>query len=374
MLRYLTAGESHGRSLVTIVEGMPSGLKLDEDLINKDLARRQKGYGRSARMKIERDEVEIISGVKAGMSLGSPITLIVHNKDFSIERLPVVTLPRPGHADLAGMMKYDFKDARCVLERASARETTARVAAGGLSKLLLNEFNIEIISHVTGIGCAQSSGKGLSFSEIKNRAQRSPVSCADKKSEAGMINAIDEAKRKGDTLGGVFEVIIKGAPAGLGSYVEYDLRLDGLLAQAVMSIQAVKGVEIGNGIRMSGAFGSQFHDEIFYSKNKGFFRKRNNAGGLEGGITNGEMVVVHGYMKPIATLSSALRSVETRTKKASIASVERHDICAVPACAVVAEAACAFEIAKAMREKFGGDSLREMKRNYVGYLNQIDKL
>lgn len=373
MLRYLTAGESHGRSLIAIVDGMPSGLKVDEDIINKDLSRRQKGYGRGARMKIERDEVEVLSGVKGGVSLGSPIAMIIHNKDFAIERLPLVTMPRPGHADLSGMMKYDFKDARCVLERASARETTARVAVGGLSRILLNEFGVEIISHVVGIGHVQSEA-GLSFSEIKSRASNSLVSCADKKSELKMVREIDEAKRRGDTLGGVFEIIIKGVPVGLGSYVQYDLKLDGLLAQAVMSIQAVKGVEIGNGIRLSSSFGSEFHDEIFYSKNKGFFRKRNNAGGLEGGVTNGEPVVVRGYMKPIATLSRPLRSVEMRTKKASIASVERHDICAVPACAVVAEACCAFEIAKAMRDKFGGDSLKEMKRNYVGYLNQIDKL
>jgi len=340
MLRFLTAGESHGEALTGILEGMPSGLKIDVSDINKDLKRRQEGHGRGSRMQIESDRVKIVSGLMKGETIGSPIAILIENKDFSIDKLPAVKNPRPGHADMAGILKYGFEDARCVLERASARETAVRVGIGAICKILLAEFNIKILSRVMMIG-------GV-------------------KSEKLMKEKIGEAIKSKDTLGGIFEVIVKGAPAGLGSYAHWDRRLDAAIGQAIMSIPAVKAVEIGNAIECSARPGSEVHDEIFYSKEKGVYRKTNNAGGVEGGMSNGEDIIVAGYMKPISTLMNGLNTIDIDTKKQVKASTERSDVCAVSSAGVVGEAVLAFVIAKAFLEKFGMDSVAEIKRNYKG--------
>jgi len=342
MLRFLTAGESHGEALVSILEGMPSGLKIDAGDINKDLKRRQEGYGRGARMQIESDQVKILSGLMKGETIGSPIAILIENKDFSMAELPAVKNPRPGHADMTGILKYGFKDARCVLERASARETAARVSIGAICKILLAEFNIDIFSRVLMIG-------GV-------------------KSEKLMKEKINEAAKSKNTLGGIFEVIIKGVPPGLGSYVHWDRRLDAAIGRALMSIPAVKAVEIGNAVECSAKPGSEVHDEIFYSKEKGIYRKANNAGGVEGGISNGEDIITRGYMKPISTLMSGLNTIDIDTKKQVKASTERSDVCAVSAAGVAGEAALAFVIAGAFLEKFGGDTIAEVARNYKGYI------
>ncbi len=342
MLRFLSAGESHGEALVGILEGMPAGLKIDVSDINKDLKRRQEGYGRGKRMQIEHDYAKILSGLMKGATIGSPIAMLIENKDFSIDKLPAVKNPRPGHADLAGILKYGFKDARCVLERASARETAVRVGIGAICKILLAELDIKILSRVLMIGGA--------------------------KSEKSMKEKIDEARKSKDTLGGIFEVIAKGVPAGLGSCAHYDRRLDASLAEAIMSMPAIKAVEIGNAIECAGKQGSKVHDEIFYSKEKNIYRKTNNAGGIEGGMSNGEDIIVRGYMKPISTLMDGLNTIDIDTKKQVKASTERSDVCAVPAAGVVGEAVLAFVIAKVFLEKFGGDSVAEVKRNYKGYI------
>jgi chorismate synthase len=330
-----------------------------------------KGFGRGRRMSIERDAVEILSGLRHSHTIGSPIAIRINNIDASIERLSAVLEPRPGHADLAGSLKYDHKDARNVLERASARDTASRVALGAVAKELLKEFNIELISHVVMIGGIEASLAGLSFSRIAKASQTSPVRCADPDASVLMCREIEEAAGSGDTLGGIFEVIAKGVPVGMGSYSQSDRRLDAVLAKAVMSIPAVKGVSFGMGFEAAFKKGSAVHDEIFYDRKGGFYRKTNNAGGIEGGVSNGEDIVMRAVMKPIATLKKALQSVNMRTKKASSAAVERSDTCAVPACGVVAECACALEIANAFLEKFGGDSLREIRRNYEGYMRQV---
>lgn len=371
MLRYLTAGESHGRCLVAILEGMPAGLEVDEDRINLDLRRRQIAFGRGPRMAIEYDTVQILSGLRKGMTIGSPISLMIENRDASINSLPVITRPRPGHADLAGAIKYDRTDIRDVLERASARETAIRCCVGGVCKILLDEFDVEILSHVVELGGIKADIKGLSLEEIKKRILKSPLNCADKKAEKAMLKKIEAAAREGDTLGGVCEIIARGVPVGLGSYVHSDRRLDARIAGAMMSIQAIKGVEIGLGFRAAALLGSQVHDEIVYERKKGFSRKTNNAGGIEGGITNGQPIVVRIAMKPIATLGKPLTCVDIKTKNKIKAQVERHDICAVAAAGIVGEAALAFELANAMTEKFGGDSLSEMRRNYAGYMKQV---
>ncbi len=371
MLRILTAGESHGKALVAILEGFPAGIKILDDDIDKELARRQIGYGRGNRMKIEKDEVEIISGVRKNISLGSPITLLIQNRDYRLDDISTLSKPRPGHADLAGAIKYGQHDIRNILERASARETSARVAIGALGKILLKEFNIEIISHVVSILDAQAKTNNLSFNKIKEWSNKSVLRCADARAEKLMIKKINQARESGDTVGGVFEILVDGLVPGLGSYVHYDRRLDASLALALMSVPAIKAVEIGTGIESAYKFGSKVHDAIYYKKGTGFFRKTNNAGGLEGGVTNGEILVLRGYMKPIATLSNPLSSVDIVSKKSYQASIERHDYCAVPAAGVVGEAMAAIELAKAMSEKFGGDSLKEMLRNYHGYLKQI---
>jgi len=382
MLRYLTAGESHGKCLTVILEGMIAGLELSQDELNQELARRQSGFGRGERMRIEVDQVEVTSGVRHGKTLGSPITLVISNKDWENwekvmavwsrgKQEEAVTRPRPGHADLAGAIKYDQSDIRNVLERASARETASKVAVGAVAKSLLREFGIKVISHVIQIGPVIARTEDLSIEDILREKEGSPVSCAAGRATKLMISEIERAGKAGDTLGGVFEMIATGAPVGLGSFVHWDRKLDARLAGALMSIQAIKGVEIGLGFEASRLPGSKVHDEIFYSPSSGFFRTTNRAGGLEGGVTNGEPLIIRAAMKPISTLIKPLKSVDLITKKPSLATVERSDVCAVPAAAVVGEAAVAFELASAMIEKFGGDSLREMKRNYQSYMAYV---
>ncbi len=384
MLRYLTAGESHGQGLIGILDGYPAGIKIFAKDINKDLGRRQIGYGRGNRMQIENDKAEILSGVRWGRSLGSPISLLIKNKDWLNwekamsmsseyeDSVSPVTKPRPGHADLTGLIKYDHKDIRNILERASARETAIRVAIGAVCKLLLKEFNIEIISHVTEIGGISINRMRLKTDEIQEKAESSLLRCADKDAEKKMIKRIDSAKRNGDSLGGVFEIIVTNPLIGLGSHTQWDRKINARLSNAIMSIQAIKGVEIGLGFEAAKLLGSDVHDEIFYDKkSKRFYRKTNNAGGIEGGMTNGEEIIIRAAMKPIPTLMKPLSSVDITTKKPFKASIERSDVCAVPAAAVVGEAVVAFEIANAMIEKFGGDSLSEMKRNYNGYMKYV---
>ena len=384
MLRYLTAGESHGPSLTTILEGIPANLPLEAEEINIDLARRQRGYGRGGRMRIEKDEANIVGGVRHGLTLGGPIAILIANRDWenwkaTMDPRPAgkdadpkgpVTRPRPGHADLAGALKYSQQDIRNVLERASARETTARVAVGAVCKRLLREYGIDVFSHVVEIGGIQAKTDGLSFGDLRERAEVSEVRCADPEAGEAMMRKIDEARRRGTSLGGVFEVVALSLPVGLGSYVHWDRKLDGRLAQAVMSIQAIKGVEIGLGFEGARRFGFETHDEIFYENGR-FVRKTNRAGGLEGGMSNGEPIVIRGAMKPISTQYAPMASVDLLTKEPFKASVERSDICSVPAAGVIGEAVVAFEIARAFREKFGGDSLEEMTRNHDGYLTSL---
>jgi chorismate synthase len=345
MLKYLTAGESHGKALLAILEGMPAGLEVDAAKINQELKRRQQGYGRGKRMEIEHDKAEVLSGLKNGLTLGSPIGILIKNKDFSLEKLHSVVCPRPGHADLAGLLKYGFKDARNVLERASARETASRVGIGAICKALLSEFNIRISSRVLCIG-----GGSL------------PKAMKDK---------ITIAKENKDTVGGIFEVVAKGVPVGLGSYVQAERRLDARISQAIVSIPGIKAVALGLGFAYAYKFGSECHDAIFYAKSKGYFRKTNNAGGIEGGISNGENIIIRACMKPISTLLSPLDSVNIITKKKSKATVERSDICVVEAAGVIAESACAFVLADALLEKFGADNLLDIKKAYQEYKKRI---
>lgn len=394
MLRYLTAGESHGPSLTTILEGIPARLPLSPKDIDAELSRRQMGYGRGGRMKIEQDRILITAGVRHGLTLGSPIALIITNRDFTNwqetmafeeeakvrDTRPPMTRPRPGHADLPGAIKYGHRDVRNVLERASARETTARVAVGAVCKGLLREFGISVLSHVVEIGGVQAKSGDLSPEQTRAAAEASPVRCADPEASEAMVTRIDEARRRKTTLGGIFEVIVEGVPVGLGSYIQWDQKLDGRLARALMSIQAIKGVEVGLGFTVARRFGSEAHDEIFYdSERRGshglkFYRKTNYAGGLEGGMTNGEPIHLRAAMKPLSTQYAPLRSVDLETKEPFEASVERSDVCAVPAAGVIGEAVVAFEVAAALREKFGGDSLEEMKRNFDGYVRYVQDL
>jgi len=379
MLRFLTAGESHGELLMGIIEGLPAGLLIRVTDIDRDLSRRQAGYGRGNRMKIEKDSVKIYTGVRWGRTLGSPIGLMIRNKDWEnwrdkmspdpmfLNSAAPVTRPRPGHADLAGALKYGTTDVRNILERSSARETAMRVAVGSVAKRLLEEFGIEVMSHVLSIDGVFAKVSKTSPKEIKKRAEASELRCSDPEAEKRMMRRIDAAKAAGDSLGGVFEVIVTGAPAGLGSHTHWDRKLDGKLAAALMSIQAIKGVEVGAGFGTANRPGSLVHDEIYWSKKDGFYRKTNMAGGIEGGISNGEIITLRAAMKPIPTLMKPLRSADLVSKKPFKASVERSDVCAVPAAGVVAEAAVAYELAAAMIEKFGGDSIDEMKRNYHWY-------
>jgi len=373
MLRYTTAGESHGRGLVAILDGMVSGLSLSPDDIDRDLARRQKGYGRGGRMAIEKDRVEILSGVRRGKTIGAPISLFIPNKDFRPDGSePARTSPRPGHADLAGALKFNECDLTNIAERASARETAARVAVGAICRRFLRDFGVRIVSWVSGIG-------GIPIAPVKDPmkafacAEASELRCPDRSADKKMRARIQEAIRKGDTVGGSFDVAALGVPPGLGSFAQWDIRLDGRLAQALMSIQAIKAVEIGQGIKAACGLGSKAHDEIFYEKGR-FYRRTNNAGGLEGGVTNGENLVVRAFMKPISTLERPLRSVDIVSKKPMRAGVIRHDVCAVPAASIIGEAAVAFELARAFLEKFGGDSIGETKRNFRAYLAQVKRL
>jgi chorismate synthase len=373
MLRFLTAGESHGPALTVVVDGLPAGVPVDRRALDAELKRRQGGYGRGGRMQIESDEVEILSGVRHGKTLGSPVTLMIRNRDHenwtdvmspdpqppAARQRRALRHPRPGHADLAGALKYLTTDLRDVVERASARETAARVAAGGLARALLSECGVELRSHVLRIGrAALSSGEPLAWERLAF-ADASPVRCADPGASAAMIAEIDAAKRAGDTVGGVFEVVARGVPPGLGSFAHWDRRLDGRLAQALMSIQAVKGVSLGAGAEGGEIPGSAFHDEILFDDARGLHRGSNRAGGLEGGVSNGEEIRARAVVKPIPTLLMPLRSIDLQTKEAVSASVERSDTCVVPAAAVVGEAMAALVLADALLEKFGGDSLQE---------------
>jgi chorismate synthase len=390
MLRFSTAGESHGESLIALISGLPAGLEADINFIDRELWRRQQGYGRGGRMRIEQDRAHILSGVRHGKTIGSPVAIEIANHDWQnwTEVLPVeagdpakhkaVASPRPGHADLAGSLKYGFPDARYVLERASARESTARVAAGAFAKLLLRALGIEVLSHVIRVGRAELE-RDACWEEISALAARDEVllNCVDPSAEGRMKAEVDQALRTGDSVGGVFEVVAHGAPAGIGTYANWDERLDGMLAWAVMSLQAVKAVELGRGVTAAQSFGSAVHDAIGYAseeragKPTRFTRESNNAGGVEGGVSNGEDIVVRGHLKPISTLRRPLGSVSYATRETTKAAYERSDVCVVPAAGVAAEAMVAFVLAKLAAEKFGGDSVDELRRNYQGYLEQI---
>jgi chorismate synthase len=387
MFRFETAGESHGECLVATLTGLPAGVPVTLDAINRELRRRQLGYGRGGRMKIETDTVEIVSGVRHSQTIGSPIAMIVRNKDWKnwTEVLPVedyegsaenkkrLERPRPGHADLAGAIKYNYPEARYILERASARETTMRVALGALAKALLGEFGIHVLSHVVAVGTVRLN-RPVAWEELVALSQKPEVllGCVDEGVEQEMKALVDEAYRTGDTIGGIFEVVAHGLPVGLGSHITWDSRLDGKLAQAIVSMQAVKGVEIGFAEEGSMSFGSKVQDTIHYDKEgRAFYRGANRAGGLEGGITNGQDVVVRGFLKPISTLRRPLESVDLPTRDPALAAYERSDVCVVPAAGVIGEAMVALVLAQAFLEKFGGDSLGETRRNYESYLEQV---
>jgi chorismate synthase len=387
MLRFETAGESHGECLVATLTGLPAGVPVSLDKVNHELWRRQQGYGRGGRMKIEHDRAEIVSGVRHSHTIGSPVAILIRNQDWPnwTAALPVedmdgaedhkkpVTRPRPGHADLAGAIKYNFADARYILERASARETAARVAIGAVAKALLTQFGIEIASHVIAVGSVRLA-RTVAWDEVAAMRAKTEVllGCVDAETELRMKEVVDQAYRTGDTVGGVFEAIAHGVPPGLGSHTTWDARLDGRLAQAIVSIQAVKGVELGFAEENAASFGSAVQDTIHYDRvARHFTRGANRAGGLEGGITNGQDVLVRGFLKPISTLRRPLESVDLATREPALAAYERSDVCVVPAAGVIAEAMVALVLAQALLEKFGGDSLGETKRNYEGYLTQV---
>ncbi|MCB4791710.1 MAG: chorismate synthase [Elusimicrobia bacterium] len=384
MIRYITSGESHGKQLTVIIDGVPAGLSLKLSDINNDLVRRQSGFGRGMRStSIEKDNVEIVSGVRWGQTIGSPITLVIKNVDWENNKTLMSDNPdavdentflfkaRPGHADLAGVLKFDRKDIRDILERASARETAARVAAGAVFKKFLAEFGIIVYSFTREIGGIKAGLKNAFNLNSVSHIERSLVRTPDPKAEKEMVALIEQVKKDGDSVGGVFTVVAKCIPAGLGSHTQWDLKLDAKIAQSLMSIQAVKGVEFGIGCEFAQRLGSKAHDEIFYSKPKGFHRLTNNAGGFEGGMTNGEDVVVSCTVKAIPSLKKPLRSVNISTKKAELAEAVRSDFCVVPSAGVVGESALSYELAKAVKEKFGGDSIKEMDRNFRSYLKQI---
>lgn len=390
VLRYFTSGESHGEALVAFLSGLPAGLAVDQAFVDRELWRRQQGYGRGGRMKIEIDKAHFLSGIHHGKTIGSPIAVLLENRDWQNwkDSLPVeagdpekhkrVASPRPGHADLAGALKYDFAEARYVLERASARESAARVAIGALAKLLLRELGIEVLSHVIAVGAVSIADREIAWAQIELLASNSEVllSCADPDAEQRMKEEVDKVLRTGDSVGGVFEVVARNVPPGLGSYVQWDERLDAMLAAALMSLQAVKAVEIGSGIQAAYSPGSAVHDEIGYQRDAGFAgftRTRNNAGGMEGGVSNGQEIRVRGYLKPISTLRRPLQSVDFSTRQPVKAAYERSDVCVVPAAGVAGEAMVALTLARCSLEKFGGDSLKETKRNFQGYLEQLKK-
>ena len=389
MLRFVTAGESHGQALIAWISGLPSALPVDLDFINHELHRRQLGYGRGGRQKIEKDRVEALAGIRHGQTIGAPVALRIENRDWPNweKALPVedaagaedaqrpLTAPRPGHADLAGALKFDLHDARYVLERASARETAARVAAGAMAKLLLRQFGVEVLSHVIAAGKVRLE-RAASWEEIQKVCANleSPLRCVDAATESRMKAEVDQALRAGDSVGGIFEVVAHNVPPGLGSHAQWDEKLDGRLARAVMSIQAVKAVEIGNGAASATSYGSEVQDEIRYDAvRKRFVRPTNRAGGLEGGITNGEDVIVRGYLKPISTLRRPLETADLKTKETVKAAYERSDVCVVPAGGIAGEAMVAFVLAQAFLEKFGGDSLGETRRNFDSYQRQLDE-
>src|SRR5437868_9466785 len=387
MLKFFTTGESHGEALVAFLSGLRAGLEISQEFVDHELWRRQQGYGRGGRMKIERDTARILSGVRHGQTIGSPISMLLENRDWKNwqQQLPVekgdsslhkrVASPRPGHADLAGALKYNFSEARYVLERASARESAVRVAVGALANLSLREFGIEVLSHVISVGSASLENE-VSWEQIKTVANQTEIllSCADPDTEQRMKEEVDKVLRTGDSVGGVFEVVAHNVPPGLGTYAQWDERLDAMLAAAVMSLQAVKAVEIGSGISAAASPGSQVHDEIGYEAKDGytkFSRPHNNAGGIEGGVSNGQEIRVRGYLKPISTLRRPLQSVDFQTREPVKAAYERSDVCVVPAAGVAAEAMTALTLARAALEKFGGDSMLETKRNFAGYLEQL---
>ncbi|MDW8155673.1 MAG: chorismate synthase [Armatimonadota bacterium] len=368
-LRLVTAGESHGRGLVAVVEGLPAGLRVDEEYIDRQLHRRQLGYGRGGRMQIERDRAEILSGVMDGATIGSPVAVLVWNRDWRTEEAPI-TRPRPGHADLVGVQKYGFSDVRYALERASARETAARVAGCSLARRLLEEFGIEVFSHVVELGGVRVGNLPERWEEVRDRAEASDLRCADPEAAERMRQEVDAARERGDTLGGVVEVVALGVPPGLGSYVHWDRKLDGRLAQAVMSVHAIKGVAIGDAFAIAAAPGHRAHDEIFYDPDQGYYRRTNRAGGLEGGVTNGMPVVVRAAMKPLSTLRQPLMSADIRTGEPAPGAVVRSDVTAVPAAGVVCEAMVALVLADALCEKFGADSLADMREAYRRYVER----
>lgn len=385
MIRYLTAGESHGRCLTAILEGIPAGVPVTEDFINHDMTRRQYSFGRGERLQyIEKDRAKILSGVRWGETLGDPITLQVENKDWEnwekimslseedrAEKFRLVR-PRPGHADLPGVLKFDRKDTRDILERASARETAARVAVGAVCRRFLEELGIKVYSYVNSVGEVEAKlPKGVSIEELSALAEKSQLRTPDKAAEEKMVDAIKEAKAAGDTLGGTWTVVVTGAPVGLGSHTQWDLKLDGLLAQAVMSIQAHKGVEIGRGFDFARSPGSKCHDEIHHAPGRGFYRDTNNAGGIEGGMTNGEPILIRAALKPLASLRKPLKSVHILTKEEMTAEIVRSDVCPVAAAAVIGETVTAITLADAVKRKFGGDSLRETRDNLVRYTEHV---
>jgi chorismate synthase len=386
-MRYLTAGESHGPQLTAIIEGVPAHLPLSKKEIDVELQRRQKGYGRGRRMQIEKDQVQFLAGVRNGETTGAPIALVVENKDWThwekimgaepLEEEDMqkrrVARPRPGHADLNGAIKYQHRDMRNILERSSARETAIRVACGAVAKQLLSHFNIQVAGHVRRIGSVEadlSQLQELSIEQVQTITEESPVRCIDPQAAQAMMEAIDHAKAEGDSIGGIVEVIVQGVPVGLGSHVQWDRKLDGRLGQAILSIQAFKGVEIGIGFEAAENPGSQVHDEIAWSEERGYYRKTNRLGGFEGGMTTGMPIIVRGVMKPIPTLYKPLQSVDIDTKEPFLASIERSDSCAVPAASVVAEAVVAWEVAKAFCEKFGNDHVIDMKKNVERYMEE----
>jgi chorismate synthase len=392
MLRFETAGESHGECLVATLSGLPAGIPISVNAINRELWRRQQGYGRGGRMKIETDQAEVVAGVRHSQTIGSPVAIIIRNRDWPnwAQALPVedtadaagggqdqrkpLTRPRPGHADLAGALKYNLHDARYILERASARETAARVAVGAMAKALLGQFGIRVLSHVIAVGAVRL-GRPAHWEELVALSDRDEVllGCVDAEVEASMKEVVDQAYRTGDTAGGVFEVVARGVPVGLGSHITWDSRLDGRLAQAIVSMQAVKGVEVGFAAEGAASFGSQVQDTIHYDRAaRRFTRGANRAGGLEGGMTNGQDVLVRGMLKPISTLRRPLESVDLETREPALAAYERSDVCVVPAAGVIGEAMVAIVLASAFLEKFGGDSLAETQRNYEGYLQQVE--
>jgi chorismate synthase len=381
MLRYLSAGESHGRCLTAIIEGLPAGLPLALDQIDRELARRQRGYGRGPRMQLERDRVQILAGLRGGKTLGSPLAMLIENKDWpnwekamdpvSVSAGDMLTNPRPGHADLPGVLKYRQQDIRNILERASARETAMRVAVGAVAKALLALFQVQIVSHVVAIGEITAAAVTAPHGGLSILADKSPVRCLDPEAEKAMMAAIRTAQEEGDSLGGIFEVIVLEVPWGLGSHVHWDRKLDGRLAQAIVSIQGVKGVEFGAGFAGTRLLGSRFHDQIVLDSRRGFGFTSNNAGGIQGGMSTSAPIIIRGAMKPIPTLAKPLQTVDIRTKEATTASVQRTDSCAVPAASIVAEAAVAWELAVAFMEKFGGDSLAEIRDNYTQYLQAL---